>query len=76
MYVSNVQCLCFYLFKATIPTLRELATFLGVSAYDRFIYDIADKCSFANMKNNKTDAPSAINSGKTVIWRKGNIMNK
>lgn len=63
----------FHLFKATIPSIRELATFLGVSADDRFIHDIADKCSFTNMKNNKTDVPSTINSGKTVIWRKGNV---
>ncbi|CAC5417894.1 SULT1 [Mytilus coruscus] len=58
---------------ATIPTLRELATFLDVSADDKFIHDIADKCSFANMKNNKTDVASTINSSKTVIWRKGII---
>ncbi|XP_063435939.1 sulfotransferase 1E1-like [Mytilus trossulus] len=58
---------------ATIPTLRELVSFLGVTADDEFLHDIADKCSFANMKNNKTDVSSTINSGKTVIWRKGII---
>ncbi|XP_063435006.1 sulfotransferase 1B1-like [Mytilus trossulus] len=59
---------------ATIPTLLEIASFLGISVDDNFIKDIADKCAFENIKKNKIDTTVSIHpEGRSTLWRKGII---
>ncbi|CAC5417900.1 unnamed protein product [Mytilus coruscus] len=59
---------------ATIPTILEIASFLGILVDDNFIKDIADKCSFDNLKKNKIDGTTSIHpEGRATLWRKGII---
>ncbi|CAG2243785.1 SULT1 [Mytilus edulis] len=59
---------------ATISTLLEMASFLGISVDDSFIKEIADKCAFENLKKNKIDTTVSIHpEGRSTLWRKGII---